>query len=180
MQILSAVMLWIFDLSAPRANQWLRTLELMAKQVEVIRRKGFGDKYWKQNHSFTDPEYNADSTAIILADTAFAKKDNNFRSSEYINRCINNFFWGEPIISDMARQLAERHIKNNITADELREEFCRMTSGHNMLIGVMMTDSAMLPKKEEVETMWQRAASTSPPFQALSSARRCSTTASAR
>ena len=56
----------------------------------------------------------------------------------------------------MARQLAERHIKNNITADELREEFCRMTSGRNMLIGVMMTDSATLPKKEEVETMWQR------------------------
>ena len=148
--------LWVFDLSTPQADQWLRTLELMVKQVEVIRRKGFGEKYWKQNHSFTDPDYNADSTAIVLADTAFAKTDNNVRSSEYINRCFNNFFWGEPIMSDMARQLAERHIKNNITADELREEFCRMTSGRNMLIGVMMTDSMTLPKKEEVEAVWQR------------------------
>ena len=148
--------LWIFDLSTPRADHWLRTLELMAKQVEVIRRKGFGDKYWKQQHSFTYPQYNADSTAIILTDTAFAKKDNNVKSSEYLNRCFNNFFWGDPIISDMARQLAERHIKNTITADELREEFCRMTSGRNMLISVMMTDSTTLPKKEEVEAMWQR------------------------
>ena len=148
--------LWIFDLSTPRADQWLRTLELMAKQVEIIRRKGFGDNYWKQDHSYSNPDYNADSTAIVLVDSAFAKNDNNVRSSDYINRCFANFFWGEPIISDMARQLAERHIKNNITADDLREEFCRMTSGRNMLIGVMMTDSTTLPKKEEVETMWQR------------------------
>ena len=31
-----------------------------------------------------------------------------------------------------------------------------MTSGRNMLIGVLMTDSTALPKKEEVEAVWQR------------------------
>ena len=40
--------LWILNLSAPK-DQWRRTLELLAKQVELIRRKGFGDDYWKQD-----------------------------------------------------------------------------------------------------------------------------------
>ena len=122
--------LWIFNLSAPQ-DKWLSTLELMAKQVELLRRKGFGNKIVFPFAPMS-PEYNADSTAIILADTSFVKT------------------------SDMAKGLAERHIKNAVTAEELQEEFCRITSGHNMLIGVLMTDSTALPKKEKVEAVWQR------------------------
>ena len=149
--------LWVFDLDA-KQDQWQRALELLAKQVELIRRKGFGENYWKQVyiHGSLSPEYNADSTAIILEDTSFVKTDRNIQSKEYVDRCFDNFFKGESILSDMARQLAERHIKNNVTSEELHQEFCRMTSGRNMLICVMMTDSTALPKKEEVEATWQR------------------------
>lgn len=146
--------MWIFNLDAQQ-DQWLRTWELLAKQVELIRRKGFGNKTVFPFASIS-PEYNADSTAIILADTSFVKTDRNIRSTEYANRCLANFFRGEAMMSDMAKGIAERHIKNSVTAEELQEEFCRMTSGRNMLIGVLMTDSTALPKKEEVEAVWQR------------------------
>ena len=141
-------------LSAPQ-HKWLSTLELMAKQVELLRRKGFGNKIVFPFAPMS-PEYNADSTAIILADTSFVKTGRNIQSTEFINRCFANFFRNEAILSDMAKGLAERHIKNAVTAEELQEEFCRMTSGRNMLIGVLMTDSTALPKKEEVEAVWQR------------------------
>ena len=146
--------LWIFNLSAPQ-DKWLSTLELMAKQVELLRRKGFGNKIVFPFAPMS-PEYNADSTAIILADTSFVKTSRNIQSTEYVNRCFANFFRGDAMMSDMAKGLAERHIKNAVTAEELQEEFCRITSGHNMLIGVLMTDSTALPKKEKVEAVWQR------------------------
>ena len=147
--------LWIFNLSAPQ-DKCLSTLELMAKQVELLRRKGFSDADWKQEHRYASPEYNADSTAIVLADTSFVKTGRNVKSTELVDRCFANFFRNEAILSDMAKGLAERHIKNAVTAEELQEEFCRMTNGRNMLIGVLMTDSTALPKKEEVEAVWQR------------------------
>lgn len=147
--------LWIFNLSAPQ-DQWLQTCELIAKQVELIRRKGFAKDSWKQSHIYTDPEYNADSTAIVMADTSFTKTSNPVQSTEYVNQCAANFFKNEPLISGMARQLARRHIMNHLTGEELREEFCRITSGRNMLIGVMATDSTALPREEEVEAVWQR------------------------
>ena len=146
--------LWMFNLSAPQ-DKWLSTLELMVKQVELLRRKGFGNKIVFPFAPMS-PEYNADSTAIILADTSFVKTDRNIQSTEFVNRCSADFFRNEAILSDMAKGLAERHIKNVVTAEELQEEFCRMTSGRNMLIGVWMTDSTALPKKEEVEAVWQR------------------------
>lgn len=146
--------LWIFNVSAPQ-DQWRRTLELLAKQVELIRRKGFGEDYWKQGAHTTFPEYNADSTAIVFVDTFFVKHSRT-QSSEFANKCIDNFFKGDAMPSDMARQLADRHIRNTITAEEMREEFCRMTSGRNMMIGVMLTDSAALPQKEEVEALYER------------------------
>ena len=142
--------LWIFNLLAPQ-HKWLSTLEL----VELLRRKGFGNKIVFP-FALMSPEYNADSTAIILADTSFVKTDRNIQSTEFVNRCSADFFRNEAILSDMAKGLAERHIKNVVTAEELQEEFCRMTSGRNMLIGVLMTDSTALPKKEEVEAVWQR------------------------
>lgn len=151
--------LWVFNISAGETkspDMWQRPLELMAKQVELIRRRGFGEDYWKQDHHYASPDYNADSTAIVLVDTSFVKTGNRVQSPELANRCLANFFRGEAMMSDMARQLADRHIRNTVTSEELREEFCRMTSGRNMLIGVMLTDSAALPKKEEVEAVWQR------------------------
>jgi len=146
--------LWVFNLSAPQ-DQWRRTLELLAKQVELIRRKGFGADYWKQEQRAISPEYNADSTGIVFVDTFFVKNDRT-QSTEFANKCIDNFFKGNAMLSKMARQLAERHLRNTITADEMREEFCRMTSGRNMMIGVMLTDSAALPRKEEVEALYRR------------------------
>ena len=146
--------LWIFNLSGPQ-DKWLRTWELLAKQVELLRRKGFGNKIVFPFAPMS-PEYNADSTAIILADTSFVKTGRNIQSTEFVNRCSADFFRNEAILSDMAKGIAERHIKNAVTAEELQEEFCRMTSGRNMLIGMLMTDSTALPKKEEVESVWQR------------------------
>ena len=81
--------LWILNLSAPK-DQWRRTLELLAKQVELIRRKGFGDDYWKQDYHHVWPEYNADSTAIVFVDTIFAKNPKPI-STQYVSRCIANF-----------------------------------------------------------------------------------------
>ena len=146
--------LWIFNLSAPQ-DHWRRTLELLAKQVELIRRKGFGDDYWKQDQLTASPEYNADSTGIVFVDTFFVKYDKT-QSTEFANKCIDNFFKGSAMPSKCARQLAERHLKTTITAEEMRQEFCRMTSGRNMMIGVMLTDSTALPPKEEVEAIYRR------------------------
>lgn len=146
--------LWILNVSGLQ-DQWKRTLELLAKQVELIRRKGFGDDYWKQDYHYAWPEYNADSTAIVFVDTLFAKHPKTI-STQYVSRCVANFFKGDAIIPDMEKQLVDRHIRNTITADEIREEFRKMTSGRNMLIGVMLPDSTMLPTREEVETVCQR------------------------
>ena len=76
--------LWILNLSAPQ-DQWRRTLELLAKQVELIRRKGFGDDYWKQGYYHPWPEYNADSTAIVFVDTLMAKTPTPI-STQYVNK----------------------------------------------------------------------------------------------
>ena len=147
--------LWAFNLSAPQA-QWKQTLELLAKQVEQIRRKGFGEDYWKQDSRYSSPDYNADSTAIVFVDSLFMKRENYTQSSEYVNRCAANFFNGAPLPSDMAKQLADRHIRNTITAEEMLEEFRKITSGRNMMIGVMLTDSAALPSEKEVQAVCER------------------------
>ena len=147
--------LWVLNLSAPQ-DQWRHTLELLAMQVELIRRKGFGDDYWKQRKNYIWPDYNADSTAIVFVDTVYAKHPNSLGSTQHVEKCLANFFNGDAIIPDMERHLVDRHLRNTITADELREEFCRMTSGRNMMIGVMLPDSAMMPGREEVEAVCQR------------------------
>ena len=120
--------LWVLNLSAPQ-DQWRHTLELLAMQVELIRRKGFGDDYWKQRKNYIWPDYNADSTAIVFVDTVYAKHPNSLGSTQHVEKCLAHFFNGDAIIPDMERHLVDRHLKNTITADDLREEFCRMTSG---------------------------------------------------
>ena len=147
--------LWVLNLSAPQ-DQWRHTLELLAMQVELIRRKGFGDDYWKQRKNYIWSDYNADSTAIVFVDTVYAKHPNSLGSTQHVEKCLAHFFNGDAIIPDMERHLVDRHLRNTITADELREEFCRMTSGRNMMIGVMLPDSAMMPGREEVEAVCQR------------------------
>ena len=147
--------LWVLNLSAPQ-DQWRHTLELLAMQVELIRRKGFGDDYWKQRKNYIWPDYNADSTAIVFVDTVYAKHPNSLGSTQHVEKCLAHFFNGDAIIPDMERHLVDRHLRNTITADDLRKEFCRMTSGRNMMIGVMLPDSAMMPGREEVETVCQR------------------------
>ena len=118
--------LWVLNLSAPQ-DQWRHTLELLAMQVELIRRKGFGDDYWKQRKNYIWSDYNADSTAIVFVDTVYAKHPNSLGSTQHVEKCLAHFFNGDAIIPDMERHLVDRHLRNTITADELREEFCRMT-----------------------------------------------------
>ena len=162
-----------FDAST---NRWEQTLEWLAKQVELMRRQSFNDEEEKvameanvsytveevftdadsKNYNYPSPPYNEDSTAIVFNDTTFTIGEfphpNQYRSNE----CIVNFFEGKTIMWDMAKQLAERHVGNTISKEQLNQEFRNLTNGHNMFLALMFPESATLPNEERVRGILNR------------------------
>ena len=109
-----------------------------------------------KNYNYPSPPYNEDSTAIVFNDTTFTIGEfphpNQYRSNE----CIVNFFEGKTIMWDVAKQLAERHVGNTISKEQLNQEFRNLTNGHNMFLALMFPESATLPNEERVRGILNR------------------------
>ena len=138
-----------FNLDGAPEN-WKLSVESLAKRIELIRRKGFKDEDWKEEYPYQSPKYNIDSTAINFADTSFVMYFNHVYGSQLAEQYATAFFKGNDIISSKAKLMAEHHLKNTLTQEQLHQEFLNMTNGHNMLIALLFPEGATMPKEEEV------------------------------
>ena len=102
-------------------------------------RFGFKD-YERKPGNWYVGAYNADSTAILLPDTA-GSDFGSHRSTEWTDKCYNNFFFGTVINDFKSENTCKNHIKNTITKEQLLETFRELTTGRNMLVAEMSTRS---------------------------------------
>ena len=139
------------------ADNWKQTLETLLKALEHTRRFGFKD-YERMPGNWYVGAYNADSTAILLPDTA-GSDFGSHRSTEWTDKCYNNFFFGTVINDFKSENTCKNHIKNTITKEQLLETFRELTTGRNMLVAEMFPASATLPTEEEVNEIISRVTS---------------------
>ncbi|MCR4769832.1 MAG: insulinase family protein [Bacteroidaceae bacterium] len=133
--------------------QWQKTMEILAKQIELIRRNGFTDEDLEPEISNTPPKYNEDSTAIVFVDSSYvAHKTHN----DLFTRCADNFYMGDIIPSDLGIEMAKRYTKTTLTKEQLHNKFMDFTSGRNMSITLMFPENATTPTQEEVEAVYNR------------------------
>lgn len=145
-----------FGLSAV-PERWSFSLESLAKQIEIIRRKGFKDDDWKEEYPFLSPAYNADSTAINFADTVFVIPNNDHvQGSSLADQYADAFFKGRAIMSSKAKQMVEHHLKNTFTQEQLHQEFLNMTDSRNMMIALMFPEGTVMPDEKEVLSVLNR------------------------
>ncbi len=139
------------------AGKWKATLETLLKAIEHTRRFGFKE-YKRKPGNWYVHAYNADSTAILLPDTA-GSDFGSHKSTEWTDKCYNNFFFGTVINDFIGEKTCKNHIKNTITQEQLCEAFRELTTGRNMLVTEMFPASATLPTEEEVNEIIRRVTS---------------------
>lgn len=147
---------FVLEMSS-NADNWEQTLETLLKAIEHTRRFGFKD-YERKPGNWYVGAYNADSTAILLPDTA-GSDFGSHKSTEWTDKCYNNFFFGTAINDFKSEKTCKNHIKNTITQEQLREAFRELTTGRNMLVTEMFPASATLPTEEEVNEIIRRVTS---------------------
>ena len=155
MPLADAGQLMLFNLNAA-TERWPQTLEALCKQIEYLRRNGITNDDIKHLKLYSNPEYNADSTAIILTDTAMVNSTDPNGSSAWIDHCSNHFYKGRAIKDRIAVQLVERHVNKTITPEQLHQTLLDLTSGRNMLIFELFPKDATLPAKDEVLAVYNR------------------------
>lgn len=155
MPLADAGQLMLFNLNAA-TERWPQTLEALCKQIEYLRRNGITNDDIKHLKLYSNPEYNADSTAIILTDTAMVNSTDPNGCSAWIDHCSNHFYKGRAIKDRIAVQLVERHVNRTITPEQLHQTLLDLTSGRNMLIFELFPKEATLPTKDEVLAVYNR------------------------
>lgn len=149
MPLADAGQIMLFNLNAA-TERWPQTLEALCKQIEYLRRNGFTDDDIKHLKLYSAPEYNSDSTAIIMTDTAMVKSTDPNGSSKWIDFCSDHFYKGRAVKDRVAVQLSERHINRTITPEQLHQTLLDLTDGRNMLLFELFPKNAALPTKDEV------------------------------
>lgn len=131
-----------------------KAYELLAKQIELIRRRGFKDEDWKEKFLYNVPIYNEDSTKFVFIDSILTK--DVLQSEERANRFFNNFFGGVPTTSQRVKDAIDIHIMNTITEEQLRKEFNNIFSGKNMIIATIGHDETQSPTEAEILEIFER------------------------
>lgn len=155
MPLADAGQIMLFNLNAA-TERWPQTLEALCKQLEYLRRNGFTDDDIKHLKLYSAPEYNADSTAIIMTDTAMVKSTDPNGSSKWIDFCSDHFYKGRAVKDRVAVQLTERHVNRTITPEQLHQTLLDLTDGRNMLLFELFPKNAALPTKDEVLAIYDR------------------------
>lgn len=155
MPLADAGQIMLFNLNAA-TERWPQTLEALCKQLEYLRRNGFTDDDIKHLKLYSAPEYNADSTAIIMTDTAMVKSTDPNGSSKWIDFCSDHFYKGRAVKDRVAVQLTERHVNRTITPEQLHQALLDLTDGRNMLLFELFPKNAALPTKDEVLAVYDR------------------------
>jgi predicted Zn-dependent peptidase len=155
MPLADAGQIMLFNLNAA-TERWPQTLEALCKQIEYLRRNGFTDDDIKHLKLYSAPEYNSDSTAIIMTDTAMVKSTDPNGSSKWIDFCSDHFYKGRAVKDRVAVQLTERHVNRTITPEQLHQTLLDLTDGRNMLLFELFPKNAALPTKDEVLAIYDR------------------------
>jgi len=139
-----------------KPEYWEQGTELILKQIEYLRRKGFRDEDWKKGSLDDSPKYNEDSTAIVYADTVPDNYSDNTSKSDFADRYASHFFHGKPLYGTEVRNETKHHIANSYTVEHFNNEFRRLTDGRNMNLVLMQAPDVKLPEKEEVLAIYNR------------------------
>ncbi len=129
-----------------------KAYELLAKQIELIRRKGFKDEDWKEQFLHIPHIYNEDSTSFVFADSTLTGDYLNNNDSRY----VSSFFAGTPSFSQVDKKAIDEHIKCSMSEEQLRKEFNKIFSGKNMVIAPISPEGTTLPSEAELLEVFDR------------------------
>ncbi len=137
------------------AENWKPSFTKLLMMIENIRRNGFRDEDWKEEYSYADPAFNADTTAIMWGDTLNNKYINDFSSNEGLATKLSQcYFSGTRYLSRRTEWNINNYIANSTTEQQLHDELCNITEGKNLLIASLFPKSAALPSAEEVRAVY--------------------------
>ncbi|MBP5338345.1 MAG: insulinase family protein [Prevotella sp.] len=129
---------------------WQQTLELLAKQIETIRRMGFTEyvpeKIWSKC------EYNEDVTALILPQL-LPQNVSTLTSNECADRLTYSFFNGGTIDDYYSEKVSEKHILRTITREQLDMLFRELTDSRNIIIAASIPNSEPQPTEDELKAI---------------------------
>ena len=147
---------FLFGFGSDPANS-KKAYELLAKQLEFLRRNGFKDEDWKKEYIYNGAAtYNEDSTLINFTDTCYKAENDYYRATDLLNSFATNFFAGNPIMSRVVYNVIDNHIENSTTKELLDKEFRDIFSGKNTIISYISPEGADMPSEEDLSAIFDR------------------------
>ena len=137
-------------------ENWKEAQELLFKQIELTRRKGFAEEAILRLGSVVPSMYNveADTTAIIFSRPFSCDSVRN--STELIDRMTSKFLGEDAIIPAKSEKMAEFHNSVVISLDEFNNSFRKLTDGRNMHVFTVLPPTDNQPSDADVEEVYNR------------------------
>lgn len=137
-------------------ENWKEAQELLFKQIELTRRKGFTEEAIGRMGSIAQDFYNieADTTAIKFSQPYSCDSVRN--STKLIDKLTSNFLGEEAIISAKSEEMVKYHTSSTISLDEFNESFRKLTDGRNMYVFTVFPSADKQPNDADVEEVYNR------------------------
>ncbi len=106
-----------------------------------------------RQHGFLQTELDRAKKIYINAAERRFKERNDRRNSYFVNKCVNNFLTGEPIISEEFELKNTQDLDKSVTLEEVNQAVRQMVSDKNQVVALYGPDkeSVKLPDEATIE-----------------------------
>ena len=106
-----------------------------------------------RQHGFTPAELDRAKALLLNAAERRCKMRNDYRNSHYVNRCVNHFLTGEPLVSLEFELENTRTLNREVTLDEVNSATRELISNRNQVVVLYAPDKAevALPTESQLE-----------------------------
>ena len=138
------------------AENWKEAQELLFKQIELTRRKGFTEEAIVRMGSINQDLYNieADTSAIVFSRPFSCNAVRN--STKLIDKLTSDFLGEGAIISAKSEEMVKFHTSSTISLDEFNESYRKLTDGRNMYVFTVLPPTVNQPSAADVEEVFNR------------------------
>ncbi len=106
-----------------------------------------------RQHGFTQSELDRAKALYLNAAERRYNQRNDYRNSHYVNRCVNHFLTGEPLVSIEYELENTRKLTADVTLAEVNEAVRQLITDRNQVVVMYAPDkeSVLLPSEKQVE-----------------------------